>query len=213
MKSCKEHLGGVVTISVIIAFVLWFVMFSPWTSIYVNFWWMMTISALILTTLSCLWNMGWQKNLSFNPTNILLGIIIAATLWGIYWIGDKLSAMMFDFARPQVDLIYGMKEGESRLLLSLLLLFIIGPAEEIFWRGFIQNRLSAKYNANWGFVITTAIYAIVHVSALNFMLLMAALVAGSFWGLIYRFFPKYLTAIIISHALWDAAVFIWFPIL
>jgi membrane protease YdiL (CAAX protease family) len=45
------------------------------------------------------------------------------------------------------------------------------------------------------------------------MLLMAALVAGMAWGLLYRFFPERFTAIIISHALWDAAVFIWFPIM
>jgi hypothetical protein len=45
------------------------------------------------------------------------------------------------------------------------------------------------------------------------MLTMAALVAGAAWGLLYRLFPKYFAAIIISHALWDVAVFIWFPIM
>jgi membrane protease YdiL (CAAX protease family) len=45
------------------------------------------------------------------------------------------------------------------------------------------------------------------------MLIMAAAVAGFIWGLAYRFFPERLGAIIISHALWDCAVFIWFPIM
>ncbi len=44
------------------------------------------------------------------------------------------------------------------------------------------------------------------------MLVMAALVAGGFWGLIYRFYPNRLGALVISHAVWDAAVFVWFPI-
>jgi membrane protease YdiL (CAAX protease family) len=44
------------------------------------------------------------------------------------------------------------------------------------------------------------------------MLTMAALVAGLAWGIMYRFFPEKFGAIIISHALWDVAVFIWFPI-
>jgi membrane protease YdiL (CAAX protease family) len=44
------------------------------------------------------------------------------------------------------------------------------------------------------------------------MLTMAALVAGFAWGILYRFFPEKFGAIIISHALWDVAVFIWFPI-
>jgi membrane protease YdiL (CAAX protease family) len=119
---------------------------------------------------------------------------------------------MFDFARPQVNLIYGMKEGENPVILTLLMLFIIGPAEEIFWRGFVQNKFSKHWNPNVGFIVTTLIYGLVHVSKFNFMLIMAALVAGFIWGLAYRFFPERLGAIILSHALWDCAVFIWFPI-
>ena len=98
-------------------------------------------------------------------------------------------------------------------LLTALMLFLIGPAEEIFWRGYIQKQLSARWNPNIGFIVTTSIYALVHAGSCNFMLTMAALVAGAAWGLLYRFFPKHFAAIIISHALWDVAVFIWFPIM
>ena len=148
-----------------------------------------------------------------NLANILWGIAIAVALWGLFWVGDKLSQLMFDFARPQVDTIYGMKEGESQWLLTALMIFLIGPAEEIFWRGYVQENLSRKWNANKGFIVTTLIYALVHAGSLNFMLTMAALVAGAVWGALYRFFPKYCAARIISHALWDVAVFIWFPIM
>jgi len=148
--------------------------------------------------------MGWS--------DIALGVGLAAALWGVFWIGDKLSSLMFDFARPQVNLIYGMKEGENPVILTLLMLFIIGPAEEIFWRGFVQNKFSKHWNPNVGFIVTTLIYGLVHMSKFNFMLIMAALVAGFIWGLAYRFFPERLGAIILSHALWDCAVFIWFPI-
>ena len=46
----------------------------------------------------------------------------------------------------------------------------------------------------------------------NFMLVMAALVVGAAWGALYRFFPNRFAAIILSHAVWDVAVFIFFPI-
>ena len=46
----------------------------------------------------------------------------------------------------------------------------------------------------------------------NFMLVMAALVAGAVWGLIYRLCPKALFALIVSHALWDVLVFVLIPI-
>jgi membrane protease YdiL (CAAX protease family) len=207
----KQSLTKPVT-GCIIAAVLWTIMFSPWTAPHVNFWVMMTCSGLVLTTFSTWAQRDWRKGVKLNWNNIVLGIALAAVLWGVFWIGDRLSSLMFDFARPQVNLIYGMKEGENPWVLTFLMLFIIGPAEEIFWRGFIQNSFSKRWNPNVGFVVTTLVYSLVHLSKFNFMLIMAALVAGLVWGLAYRFFPEKLGAIIISHALWDCAVFIWFPI-
>ena len=202
-----------VVLTIILATVLWTVMFSPWTAPHVNFWWMMTASACSLTLLSSLFAPGWWKRISITPSNIFYGILIAVALWGVFWLGDKFSQLLFDFDRPQVDTIYGMKEGESPWLLTALLLFLIGPAEEIFWRGYVQQALSQRWNPNVGFVVTTLVYALVHAGSFNFMLVMAAMVAGAAWGLLYRFFPERFTAIVISHALWDVAVFIWFPIM
>lgn len=201
-----------VIFTILLATLLWTIMFSPLTAPYVNFWWMMTASACTLSLLSTLFQPGWWKEVHWSLTNILLGVLIAVALWGVFWIGDKVSAWMFDFARPQVDTIYGMKEGESPWLLTALMLFLIGPAEEIFWRGYVQRNFSKYWNPNTGMIVTTLIYGLVHAGSCNFMLTMAALVAGAAWGLLYRFFPQRFSAIILSHALWDVAVFIWFPI-
>lgn len=198
--------------TLMLAAALWTIMFSPWTAPYVNFWWMMTGSACMLSLLATIFAPGWWRRVDLSLSNIMLGVVIAVLLWSMFWGGDKLSQMMFDFARPQVDLIYSMKDGESMWLLTALMLFVIGPAEEIFWRGYVQEKLSARYNQNIGFIVTTAIYALVHAGSMNFMLTMAALVAGFVWGALYRFFPQKFGAIIVSHALWDVAVFIWFPI-
>lgn len=195
-----------------IAAVLWTVMFSPWTSPHVNFWVMMTCSGITLTAYSTWASPGWWKDIRLDAMNIVLGVVLAALLWGIFWLGEYLSTLMFDFARPQVDMIYGMKEGENPWLLTALMLLIIGPAEEIFWRGYIQKNLSRRWNPDLGFIVTTLVYGLVHLSKFNFMLIMAAFVAGFVWGLAYRFFPEKFGAIVISHALWDCAVFIWFPI-
>lgn len=188
-------------------------MFSPWTAPYINFWVMMTCSGMILTAFTFWARPGWWKDVHLDFINIVLGITLAAALWGVFWLGEYLSTILFDFARPQVDSIYGMKDGENPVLLTLLMLFIIGPAEEIFWRGCIQKSLSERWNPNIGFIVTTLVYSLVHLAKFNFMLIMAAMVAGFFWGLAYRFFPEKIGAIIISHAIWDCAVFIWFPIM
>ena len=145
-------------------------------------------------------------------SDIVLGAGIAAVLWGIFFAGDRISSALFGFARPQVELIYGIKEGISPWLLSALLLLLIGPAEELFWRGYIQRTLSEKWDADKGAAVTLAAYTVVHLPSGNFMLTAAAFTAGLVWGLLYRFFPEKIRAIVISHAIWDAAVFVWFPI-
>ena len=200
-------------IGICIAAILWTIMFSPWTAPHVNFWIMMTCSGLTLTLYSTWAEPRWWKDVKFDLQNIVIGVLLAVVLWGVFWVGDRLSSLMFDFARPQVDMIYGMKAGENPWVLTALMLFIIGPAEEIFWRAYIQKNLSRRWNPNVGFILTTLVYSLVHISKFNFMLIMAAAVAGFVWGLAYRFFPEKLGAIIISHALWDCAVFIWFPIM
>ena len=142
-------------VGIVLATVLWTIMFSPWTAPHVNFWVMMTCSAATLTLYTCWARPGWWKEISFGVKDIFWGVVLAAALWGVFWLGEFFSTLLFDFARPQVDSIYGMKEGENPFVLSLLMLFIIGPAEEIFWRGCIQNRFSARWNPTAGFVLTT----------------------------------------------------------
>lgn len=153
-----------------------------------------------------------DRDVMFDWKNIAGGVGLAVVLWGVFWLGDKASAWLFDFARPQVELIYGMKTGENPWLLSILLLILIGPAEEIFWRGYVQNALSKRWSPNVGFIVTTLVYALVHIWSFNFMLVMAALVVGAIWGLAYRLYPQKLGALIVSHAVWDVAVFVVFPI-
>lgn len=199
--------------SVLLAFVLWTLMFCPLTAPRFDFWQLMTGSALLLTAFATLFAPAWWERLRFTPANLAWGVAIALLLWCLFWVGDKAASRLFAFARSEVDAVYGMKEGISPWLLSLLLLFVIGPAEEIFWRGYLQERLSKRWGATRGFVVATALYTLVHVPSCNLMLVLAALVAGTAWGLCYRFFPERFTAILLSHALWDAAVFVWFPIL
>ena len=194
------------------AALLWFLMFNPWLTLPLDFWTMMTLSGCILLMMALLIDPRWFADIEISWKGFFTGIALALVLWGIFWVGDKVATWMFPFARPQVDTIYSMKESQSEWVIGLLLLFIIGPAEEIFWRGFIQRSLSKRFTANVGFVATLLVYGLVHLWKFNFMLIMAAFVCGLVWGLAYRLWPKQLFALIVSHAIWDALVFVIWPI-
>lgn len=198
---------------------LWFYMFSPWTKGAPNFWVVMSASAIILTALALAFTRDREAFLDIDKPLLQLagGVALAFALWGIFWIGDFLSSRWFDFARPEVNAVYSMKENMPAGLIAFLLVCLIGPAEELFWRGYVQrtfslqmqNRRAGRFIA---FAVTTLIYALVHIWSFNFMLIMAALVAGAVWGFVYFLCPKALPALIVSHALWDALVFVWMPI-
>jgi len=199
---------------VAVAIGLWFIMFSPWTAPHLNFWLSMLFSASVLMAMSFCLGKDWKAQFTVDVHAVLIGVLSAVLLWGIFYLGNFFSSLLFDFARPQVHNIYGLRDGSNHGLIALELLFIIGPAETIFWQGFIQRKAMDAMGAWKGFIVTTLIYALAHVWSFNFMLLMSALVCGAFWGFMYmKFKPRNLTPPLISHAVWDVMVFVLFPIL
>ena len=183
-------------------------MLNPLMGLQEFFWQSMALSSITLFLMAYCW--GEMKfELTFKQVG--LGILLAAVLWGIFWTGDKLSSLMFDFADSQVDSIYSMGEKMPKWAITIQLLVLTGPAEELFWRGYVQKQLSTIFKPFVGFLITLGVYTLIHVWSLNFMLVMAAMVAGAVWGFLYYLKPSWLPALIISHALWDATVFSIFP--
>ena len=191
---------------------LWLVMFSPWTCDAVAFWPMMIGSTGALAAFG-LWQSrrDWSELFGFRPLWLVVGVVAAGALYGIFVAGNAAGAALFGSAPEQVDRIYALRTGTNPLAVGLLLLLWIGPAEEIFWRGLIQHRLVRRAGPWRGCLAAAVLYAAVHVWAGNLILLGAALVCGLFWGWL-AVKCKSIWPCIISHALWDVTIFILLPI-
>jgi membrane protease YdiL (CAAX protease family) len=140
---------------------------------------------------------------------ILIGIGSAAALYMIFYIGNIISPMIIPDAGEKILTIYDFKSDQSPLKIALLVFFITGPGEEIFWRGFVQRHFQEK-GLILGFVLAALIYSGVHVTSFNIMLILAALVCGGFWGLLYLW-KRSIVINIISHTIWVFVAFILFP--
>jgi membrane protease YdiL (CAAX protease family) len=194
--------------TLILAALLWFVTFRVNWGV---FWFKISFSAGTLGLLSLWLDPIRNQPLRLNPTSVAFGLLSAAVLYGIFWLGKRASSAIFPFAESQIGAIYEKGEGTPLWLIALLLFFVTGPSEELYWRGYLQRNLASRFGGPLGWLLATAAYAGVHICSANIMLIGAAAVAGAFWGLLYLRMGD-LRPVIVSHAAWSAFIFAAFPI-
>ena len=194
-------------------------MFSPKLARYIqdiNFWAMMTVSAVLLGGLAVIMEHSrglWSRGERSVRRTVIWGIGSAAILYSIFTVGDLVTEQLLATQNVLVQDVYALKENTPNWIIAVLLLFFIGPGEELFWRGFVQKRLTEVLGDKvkvWGYLITVAIYTAVHFPSMNPILVFAALVCGLFWGYLYRA-TNSIWICLISHALWDVMIFIVIP--
>jgi membrane protease YdiL (CAAX protease family) len=206
--------SGAVSTRAVILFTLatipvWIVVFV-WTP--VNFWYVMALgTGGLALTASLAAPQAMRERLRFRLTDVLIGLGTAVVLYGVFLVGREIATWMLPFAPDQIGAVYDNKALLSPGMIALLIGLVIGPGEELFWRGFLQRELEPRLGRWSGYLAATAVYGLVHVFTGNVMLVVAATVAGLLWGFMYLKLGR-LWPCIISHVAWDFAVFLFFPL-
>lgn len=195
-------------VTVVLANILWFATFYLTFS---TFWIKIAVSAASLAAFSWWVRPMERARLHIDTASLLTGLVSAAVLYLIFWAGKELSSALLPFAERQIGGIYEKGAGTPLWVVLPLLLFVTGPCEELYWRGFLQDRLMERFGGLGGWLVTTVIYAGVHLWSFNFMLIGAAAVAGAFWGAMYWRIGN-LLPVIVSHSLWSAVIFAVMPL-
>lgn len=173
----------------------------------------MAFSTSILYAISIYYYRDQLNKEFFKINEILIGVSGAVVLYFIFWLGkiilDKFG--IIPNHNQNISSVYANREVFPGWLVALLLFFPIGFGEELFWRGYIQRVLTKKYNKWLGLLITVFFYTAVHIPTLNPVLILAALVVGFYWGLIFLWRGN-IVAAMISHMLWDPIIFVIYPI-
>jgi membrane protease YdiL (CAAX protease family) len=181
-----------------------------------DFWAWLSLNIVILVALGFILDSGYLRRLKEDlHVNLLMkaaiGIASAAALYAIFAVGRAAALRLFPFAPAGIGSVYALRSGVPLLRVALLMGLVIGPGEELFWRGFFQEHASRATGRAYGFIFAALLYTSVHLASGNVMLVLAAGVCGVFWGWLYwRFRSPVLNAI--SHTLWDLLVFVLFPL-
>lgn len=200
----------------LLALLFWALLFAPGLASRlvpgVGFWTLMPIAVGVLTA-GALASEGrdFRRRLAFRANHLAIGLASAVLLYLVFVAGKQVSVRLFGFAAGEIAEIYGRRAEAGGLRIALSLLLWIGPGEELFWRGCVQHRLGLRLGPGRGLLAAALLYAGAHLWAANAMLAAAALVCGLAWGALYQWTGS-LWPGIISHALWDALVFVWLPI-
>jgi membrane protease YdiL (CAAX protease family) len=161
----------------------------------------MTATGLVLGGFA-LANERAARRLAIGPREIGLGLASAAGLYAVFQIGDRAARQVMPRGGQEIGEIYALRSLRPKEELAGRLGFVIGPAEELFWRGFVQGRT--------GFLTATALYGGAHLVTGNATLIGAATVAGAYWGLL-RALGMPLGALVVSHVAWDIWIFLIAP--
>jgi CAAX protease family protein len=180
-----------------------------------DFWWWLSTNLVVLVMIIAMFDHTWaqaiRKDLSDKIlAKIFFGILSAVLLYVVFAVGNIVSRQFFPFAESGIQDVYAFKMGASRYRIAILMLLIIGPGEELFWRGYLQRNFQKRMGQFSGFLMATGFYALVHMGSGNTMLVLAAAVCGLFWGYLYLKYHS-MALNVVSHTVWDMTVFLWLP--
>jgi len=180
-----------------------------------DFWTWLAMNITLVVALSFASDRGYGRRLKEDiGTGFLrkvgIGVVSAMALYAVFAAGRAAALELFPFAAADIGNVYALRSGVPLLRVVLLIVFLIGPGEELFWRGFFQENAGAGTGGRAGFILTSLLYTSVHLASGNIMLILAAAVCGVFWGWLYLRFRSPLLNVV-SHTVWDLLVFVILP--
>jgi hypothetical protein len=88
-------------------------------------------------------------------------------------------------------------------MLCVSVILIIAPAEEVLFRGFIQNSLDAHYGRIGGLLVASIIFGMAH---LNPLIGVLHTIGGIILGLLFQWRGRRLAGPIAAHATYDCLI-------
>jgi hypothetical protein len=174
-----------------------------------RFWTRMTWTGVGLGTMA-LTRSRTARRTRFGPRSVVFGLASAAALYLQFQAGDRFARRFVPGGEAQIRELYALRALRPQPEIAIRLVAVVAPAEELFWRGLVQETLMARHGRWTGAALAATTYAAAHVVTGNFTLVGAAGVAGAHWcALSAAGVP--LGALVVSHVAWDLWIFLVQP--
>ncbi|MBB5179065.1 hypothetical protein HNQ44_000487 [Planomicrobium koreense] len=186
------------------AFLLYFIAFQN-TAI---FWYMYTFALLLLMSYALL----FTKIFDELPTwkSLLFGLGYGTLIYGLI-AGSYGVLQLLPF--PIEDSISNFLENFAPISIwhYLLLMFIIVPGEEIFWRGYVQQKLKKYMPASFAILTSSVLFGLALGLGEFIPGMLAAAAAGMILGALYEW-KRSMPLLIITHLVMVILLFLVKPL-
>ncbi len=109
-----------------------------------RFWDRMTSTGIILGGLA-LMTSGRARGARIWPRHVPVGLRSAGILYVTFQMGDRFARRFLPAGDAEIREIYALRTIRPSAEIGARLAAIIGPAEELFWRGLIQSALMRRF--------------------------------------------------------------------
>lgn len=152
-----------------------------------------------------------SRDIGLDKKGLTIKAAIIAIASALIWVGFMqllyIPAIKHLFVVPDYIEYNFTRNSVSKLIMTITAAWLIGGFyEEIVFRGFIQSLLNKRFTGqsitSWSIVITSVLFGLYHWQQDIFGVI-AAVLGGLFWGIIYKKFQNNLWIPILSHAIFD----------
>lgn len=192
------------SVGVASSFILWYFVFL--SSFLGNFWYRVTLASIFLTVYGWV-HIGFNGLGRISVAEVTKGIISGVFLYALFVLGFNLFR---SFVQGGAEDVYLFRVGVN-LVQPALLLLVTSFCEEFFWRMYVQTGLKTELGWVKGVALTAIMYGGIHVPTLNWPLVMAALIAGAFWGILFEYSGSF-WLVVFSHIVWTELIFVFLPL-
>ncbi|WP_216829491.1 CPBP family intramembrane glutamic endopeptidase [Alkalihalobacterium elongatum] len=201
MQILKLILGGLI----VAHFLLW--LSFAWQPL--PFWVLFPFALLILIGIAILFVPIKLQPVSFS--DYLLGLGTGFGLYILFALGKNLIEWLNLPFIEQLHSLYALVQPVEWWHYLMLFLIVI-PGEELFWRGFVFQKVNEYVSPILAIIISSVLYASAHIYAGTFLLLVAALIAGPVWAYLY-YRTQNINIAILSHSIFNLFLLVLLPLL
>lgn len=144
----------------------------------------------------------------------MTGAVVAGVAAGVVLYAATVAFVVVVRRWPRFDRhveeIYDQRKGLPVGLALIVAAGVVGPGEEVFWRGMFQWRASTALGWIGGGIMTWAVYVLANGGSASLPIFAAAVVSGAVWGVL-ALWTHGVVASLCCHAVWTGLMLLWPP--